>query len=121
MKTLTVRKAQPAEAEAWDDFVSAHPEGRFCHLWGFRQPLEKAYGYKCVYLTIFLNAEQIGIFPSIAVQHGSHRLVSQPFNEYGGPLLRNLSPELYPQLAESLLQAAYEENCRSIEIRGGLG
>lgn len=121
VKTLTVRKAQPAEATAWDEFVSAHLEGRFCHLWGFRQPLEKAYGYKCVYLTIHLDGEQIGIFPSVAVRHGSPRLVSQPFNEYGGPLLRNFSPELYAQLAQTLLRAAYEENCSSIEIRGGLG
>ncbi len=120
-ETLTVRRAQPMEAQSWDGFVESHPEGRFCHLWGFRQVLERTYGYRCVYLNIYAGEQRIGIFPSIAVTRGSPRLISQPFNEYGGPLSRALSTDQYHQLSQLLFQAAQEENCRSVEIRGGIG
>ncbi len=121
LEALTVIRAQPADAKAWDEFVEGHPEGRFCHLWGYGQVLERAYGYRCVYLNICAGGERVGIFPSVAVTHGSPRLISQPFNEYGGPLTRSLSVDQYRQLAQSLLQVAQEERCGSIEIRGGIG
>src|SRR5262249_7693840 len=119
--TITKARAKPNEARAWDEFVANHPEARFCHLWGFRQALEKAYGYRCIYLNINMAGERIGIFPAAAVGYGSPRLISQPFNEYGGPLTQSLSVEQYAQLAQSLMQIAHEENCRTIEIRGGVG
>jgi len=62
-----------------------------------------------------------GIFPSVAVGRGSRRLISQPFNEYGGPLTKNLSPTQFAELARILLQLTEQENCHSIEIRGGIG
>lgn len=118
---ITVARARPQDAEAWDEFVEEHPEGRFCHLWGFRQVLEKTYGYRCVYLNIFFQGNLIGVFPSVAITRGSGRLISQPFSEYGGPLTQTLSASQYKQLARGLLQVGEEENCRSIEIRGGVG
>jgi CelD/BcsL family acetyltransferase involved in cellulose biosynthesis len=119
--TLTLVRAKPNEAKAWDEFVANHPEGRFCHLWGFRRALEKAYGYKCVYLNIHSAGERIGVFPAAAVRYGSPRLISQPFNEYGGPLTQTLSVDQYAHLAQSLMQIAHEENCQTVEIRGGIG
>ncbi len=119
--SLTLIRARPEEADAWDEFVEGHPEGRFCHLWDFREVLEKTYGYRCVYLNIYSGGERLGIFPCVAVKHGSPRLISQPFNEYGGPLTRSLSTDQYRQLTQSLLRVAQEENCGSIEIRGGIG
>ncbi len=121
VEALTLTRAQPADAKAWDEFVEGHPEGRFCHLWGFGEALERAYGYRCVYLNICSGGERVGIFPSVAVTHGSPRLISQPFNEYGGPLTQSLSVDQYRQLAQSLLQVAQQERCGSIEIRGGIG
>lgn len=119
--TVTIRRAQPSEAKEWDGFVDSHPEGRFCHLWGFRQVLESTYGYRCVYLNIYAGDEWIGIFPSVAVRGSSPRLISQPFNEYGGPLAPALSIDQYQQLSRCLFQVAQQENCRSVEIRGGIG
>lgn len=119
--SLTVTKAMAADAPGWDAFVDSHPEGRFCQLWGFRQVLEQAYGYHCVYLNICSNQERIGVFPSIVARHSSPRLVSQPFNEYGGPITKPLSPDEYSELGQALLMAAHEQHCRSVEIRGGIG
>ncbi len=119
---LSIARALPEDAEAWDEFVEGQSEARFCHLWGFRQVLERAYGYRCVYLNILREGRQVGVFPCVAVTTmGGRRLVSQPFNEYGGPLTQDLSTEEHGQLAEILLGVAHEENCQSIEIRGGIG
>ncbi len=116
---LELVSATAADAPAWDQLVAQNPEGRFSHLWGFRRILENTYGYRCVYLKICSEGLLVGVFPSI-VARGS-RLVSQPFIEYGGPLLRGVSEAQKAQLAELLLRAAHNHGCQSLEIRGALG
>ncbi len=118
---LEVAEAQPGDAEGWDRFVDQHSEGRFCHLWGFRRALQEGYAYRCVYVNILARGHRVGIFPSIVLHRGLGKLVSQPFNEYGGPLTENFSPPLYSKLAALLLRVAHQERCRSVEIRGGIG
>ena len=118
---FVLREAQDTEAEDWNRFVEGHPEGRFCHMWGFRRVLEGTYGYRCRYLSAFVGDERVAVFPAIVVRSGPGRLISQPFNEYGGPLMRPLSAPQYKQLAEGLLAVAAEERCGSVEIRGGIG
>jgi CelD/BcsL family acetyltransferase involved in cellulose biosynthesis len=118
---LEVPPAQDAEAQAWDDFVEGHAEGRFSQLWGFRKVFEETYGYRCLYLKILLNGRLAGVFPAVAVRSGSPRLVSLPFHEYGGPLVQGLSAEDCDLLVPQLLKAARQEGCRSVEIRGGAG
>lgn len=62
--------------------------------------------------------EWLGVFPSVAA---GRRLISQPFNEYGGPLLRGLSQGEAVDLPGALLRLAEDEHCAGIEIRGGIG
>jgi hypothetical protein len=109
------------DAERWDEFVNRHPEGRFCHLWGYKRVLEEAVGYKCTYINLFSGGQLVGVFPSIRVVYGSGRLISQPFNEYGGPLTEGLSEAQLRLLPKVLMEAAAKEGCESIEIRGGIG
>jgi len=117
---VSVQHAKPEDAPLWDTFVENHPEGRYCHLWGYRRALEEAYGYHCVYLK-FLAADQlVGVFPSIIVKRRGW-LISQPFNEYGGPLTLPLSSEQYRQLTDLLIREAQRAACHSVEIRGGIG
>lgn len=120
-RPLTVRPVTMEDAGAWDRFVEAHPEGRFCHLFGYRRALEEGHGYDCVYLEIRSDKELIGVFPSIAARRGSRRLISQPFNEYGGPLTTALSSSQYRELTRLLFEAARAAGCGSVEIRGGVG
>jgi CelD/BcsL family acetyltransferase involved in cellulose biosynthesis len=110
-----------ADAAAWDDFVDQHPEGRFAQLWGFREVLERTYGYRSIYRKILLDGQWVGIFPAVAAGRGSRRLISQPFNEYGGPLSRDLSSAQLVELAKIMFHLSEEEKCSSIEIRGGIG
>lgn len=120
-RSLTLHPATAATAGAWDRFVEAHPEGRFCHLFGYRRALEEGHGYPCVYLEIRSGEELIGVFPSIAARYGSRRLVSQPFNEYGGPLTNQLTGSQYRELTRLLFEAAVAAGCGAVEIRGGVG
>ncbi len=114
-------RAEPVDAAEWDRFVNEHPEGRYSHFWGYRTTLEKTYGYRCVYLKFLLEGKLCGVFPSIRRSYHGGWLISQPFCEYGGPLTSGLSPEYYRHLTRLLLEAAREENCRAIEVRGGIG
>jgi CelD/BcsL family acetyltransferase involved in cellulose biosynthesis len=118
---ISLTRADSQDSASWDRFVEQHPEGRFCQLWGYKRVLEEAVGYDCVYLNIVSHGERVGLFPSIAVRRGSRRLVSQPFNEYGGPLTQGLSERQHRMLPELFMQVAAEEGCRAIEIRGGIG
>jgi hypothetical protein len=117
---IELSHARAEDEHDWDQFVDLHPEGRFCHLWGYRRVLEDTYDYRCVYLSLQALGKRVGIFPSVIVPRGG-RLVSQPFNEYGGPLTRGLSAEQQQALPALLMQVALEEGCRSVEIRGGIG
>ncbi len=120
-RPLTVRIAGPEDSEAWDRFVNDHPEGRYCHLWGYRQALDKAYGYRCVYRMFQVGGSLIGVFPSIKRRRRRGWLISQPFNEYGGPLTQRLSIDQHRDLTRLLVMAAQEEGCSAIEVRGGIG
>ena len=117
---LALTAANDQDAGAWDDFVHEHAEGRFCHLWGYKSALEQAYGYKCAYFKILDGRSLVGVFPSIVIRRGPGRLVSQPFNEYGGPLAGNLTVEQLKLLPRALMGAAREEGCQNVEIRGGI-
>jgi len=117
---LEARQATVEDSQLWDRFVENHPEGRFCHLWGFRTMLEQAYGYGCLYLKFSLGGQLVGIFPSILLRRKGW-LISQPFNEYGGPLTLGLTPDHCRQLTTLILQAADKARCRAVEIRGGIG
>ena len=120
--SLSLVKMQEQDAAQWDAFVECHPEGRFSQLWGYRQALEDTYGYRCVYLRIEVDGKRIGVFPSVVATGGLPRLVSQPFNEYGGPLVNgSLTPEADVDLGRLLLSAARDEGCKCVEIRGGVG
>jgi hypothetical protein len=117
---LSIQHARPEDAATWDAFVENHAEGRYCHLWGFRRPLERACGYACVYLKILSSDTLVGIFPAIKLRH-RRWLVSQPFNEYGGPLTLSLLPDQNQQLTQLLIEELRRQGCKSIEIRGGIG
>ena len=117
---LSVRVAQASDAREWDEYVIAHREGRFCHRCAYREVLERVYGYKGVYLQILADGDLAGVFPTMLCGRGARRLISQPFNEYGGPLTGELTANQYEELGGLLLEVAADHGCESYEIRGGL-
>ena len=118
--TFTFSDADARDAAAWDAFVESHPDVRFSHLWGYRRVLENAYRYRTVYVRLFLDSQWAGVFPAIVAPR-RRRLVSQPFVEYGGPLLAPSYSKALAQLPPMLSQVAAAHGSRTIEVRGGVG
>src|SRR5262249_24174795 len=92
-----------ADPTAWDAFVRAHPESRYCQLSGYGSVID-CYGYRPRYMAFRRNRELVGILPTAegsSLIYG-RRLVSQPFSEYGGILLH---PELSSEDVQEVLRA----------------
>jgi CelD/BcsL family acetyltransferase involved in cellulose biosynthesis len=113
-----------SDADAWDGFVRAHPQSRYCQLFGYGRVVA-CYGYKLRYLAFLRGRELVGILPAAEVSSVLYRrrLVSQPFSEYGGMLLS-------PDLAEDEVQAVIgglrdylrrPSSASSLELHGNHG
>ena len=74
------------DGQAWDEYVSATPDGTVCHLYGWRQVIEQAYSHRTFYLAATTNGVICGVLPLVLIKSrlfGRH-LVSMPFMDYGG-------------------------------------
>jgi FemAB-related protein (PEP-CTERM system-associated) len=99
------------DAEQWNRLISTNHSASAYHLWEWGEALVKTYGYRKHYLAIARNNEFDGVFPLIYIksQLFGTRLISLPFCEYGGMILRSeLAPEETEQTARSLLSASAE-------------
>ena len=90
---LTCRPLDDASAgdgreRAWDDFVSAHPDGGFFHRAGWRGVVEKAFGHRTHYLMAERDGAVTGVLPLGHVRTAlfGSTLISVPFCVHGGPL-----------------------------------
>lgn len=95
--SLQVQKFAESDREEWDGFVNRHPEGRFSQLIGYKDVIEKTFGYEPSYWLFKDSQGRIkAIFPSFVKRSrllGS-KLISQPFCEYGGYLGMTLAKRI---------------------------
>lgn len=86
----TITKLTKNDYEEWDNFVKTHKGGTIFHTLGWKKVLEESYGYEPRYYVIKnANGEITGIFPTFKVKTFFGKIiVSQPFAEYGGALVR---------------------------------
>lgn len=87
---MQVKKYQDDNEVIWDNFVHSHPQGRFVHTTGFKHLIEKIFHYRSSYWFIEEGSEILALIPSFVYQGiiGGKRLISQPFSEYGGLLVK---------------------------------
>ncbi len=73
---------------AWNRFVEAHRQGRFCHLFGYGDVL-KCYGYEPVRLGFVRSDKLMAVLPGTRTKSVffGRKIVCQPFSEYGGILV----------------------------------
>jgi hypothetical protein len=108
---------------SWDRCVLTHPEGRFCHLMGYKKVVEETYGYGAIYFAIEKDNRIVGVFPSFlcrSILFGK-KIASQPFSEYGGMLAHQLTQHDYEEVFEGLTEAMRQRKVNLIEIHGGFG
>jgi lipid II:glycine glycyltransferase (peptidoglycan interpeptide bridge formation enzyme) len=112
------------DAAAWDEFVLAHPQSRYCQLHGYGQVLT-SYGYKHRYIAFLRNRELVGVLPAAEVSSllYGRRLVSQPFSEYGGILLDQRVSEEETEEVVRALEAHLQERVQgaTLELHGNHG
>ncbi|HEY3275785.1 MAG TPA: FemAB family XrtA/PEP-CTERM system-associated protein [Syntrophorhabdaceae bacterium] len=80
---------------AWDDYVTGHPDGTFCHLSGWRDVFKETYGHKDYYVSARNGGAIVGVLPLFLLKslgRGS-RLISMPFLDCGGILAENSDVE----------------------------
>lgn len=74
--------------QAWDCFVSAHPDASFYHLWAWRHVFERAFHLRTEYLAATAEGDLVGVLPLVIVDSWllARCAVSLPFVNYGGVL-----------------------------------
>lgn len=115
--SVQVEPLNEKQAAAWDAFVSAHPQGAFFHLTGWKRVMEKTYGYEPRYFCAWRGDRLVGIAPSFLVSSWitGRRLLSIPFAVYGGVCAED--PESEQLLVRRLEALAKELNVDYLEFR----
>ncbi len=107
--------------EEWEPFIEGHPQATSCHLWGWREVIERTFGHRATYLLARRSGdgggEVLGALPLVRMRSAlfGRFVSSMPYLNYGGFLASD------PAVEEALLARAVEiagsERARSIELR----
>lgn len=117
LEQVRVAALQPDEAQAWDDFVKAHPAGTAYHLCGTRAVIRQSFGHECHYLAAWEGEKLVGLLPLVRLNSPlfGNFMVSQPFFNYGGALVSH--PGVREKLLASACETASELGCSHVEYR----
>lgn len=89
---MIVRQAQdPTDASRWERFLVNRPESTHCHRWGWKEIIEKSFGWQTFYLLAEERGEIRGLLPLVwqrSAFFGSF-LTSVPYLNAGGILAEN--------------------------------
>jgi len=110
-------------AQAWDQFVESHPEGRYCQLSGYRC-IGRIYGYRPHYIGFLRNQKLAGVLPLFEAKSilFGRRLVSSPFSEYGGFLLDpDWTEDEFQEAIQAVRALASRLGARGVEFHGAQG
>lgn len=114
---LQIRTANESDAQAWDDYVLAHPQGTFFHRYGWKRLIESSYRYPGHYLLAERAGGLCGVLPLGEVKHllFGHSLISVPFCVQGGVLADD--PETQTALQNRAMELATELGVSHLEVR----
>jgi serine/alanine adding enzyme len=114
---MQIRQATSADKTPWDAYVLSHPDSTHCHLYGWKEVIEKAYGHRGYYLLAEKDSKIVGALPLIHMKSFlfGNQLVSMPFLNYGGLLAD--SAEAAEELIKEAMGIASSLKASSIELR----
>lgn len=108
---------QSASSPMCKNFIKQTSNARLCHTFTWADMVQRTFGYKSYYLVAWQNNRICGVLPLSHIRSrlfGS-RLVSQPFSDYGGPLITN--PLALEALYTRAIEIATQCHCGTIELR----
>jgi FemAB-related protein (PEP-CTERM system-associated) len=103
--------------EAWDEFVTRHPDAQAPHLSGWKQVIEKSFGHSCHYLVARDHGRVRGILPLTHLRSklfGSF-LISMPYLNYGGIVAEE--QETRQALFEHACELGKQRQAAHLELR----
>lgn len=120
---LLVRPFEASITPQWNEFVMSQPRGTLFHLTGWKDVLEKTFGYEPCYLFAERAGRVTGVAPLFWVSNWvmGKCLVSVPLAAYGGICAED--PESEQALLVHMRQLAEEHGVDFLELRnrnGGL-
>lgn len=104
--------------QEWDGFAERMGAGSFCHLFAWKEILERAYSLVCRFLVARSSKEIVGLLPLVVVRGplGERRVVSVPFLDQGGVL--SADPDGIVGLKKTALAFAAETQAKGVDFRG---
>ncbi|MCK0070439.1 FemAB family XrtA/PEP-CTERM system-associated protein [Kordiimonas laminariae] len=114
---IIIREATDEDSASWDAFVSDHPDGTFCHRYGWKAVLEAGTGQKCPYLVALSGGQVVGTLP-LSIRDSflfGKAAISSMFAVYGGPL--SVSEKALSLLNEKAWKITRESGANSLEYR----
>ena len=120
MKTeFEVQRLRRRDYEEWTKFVNVHKNTTIFHTIEWKKVLEETFGYKSEYLVVKnFEGEIVGISPAFSVKTLFGKvIVSQPFFEYGGPIVERGFEEAYKAILSFYKDKVKNERIKHAEIR----
>lgn len=115
----TVKAYTPADHQAWEDFVQAHPESTLFHTRTWQDVVHSTFGHQEFSLLLQNNAHSslAGVLPLFRIKSllFGDFLLSTPFAELGGALALDQTAE--QELAQGAKSLAAELDLEYVELR----
>ncbi|NOY60602.1 MAG: FemAB family PEP-CTERM system-associated protein [Calditrichaeota bacterium] len=115
---MKIKELDSQYEQLWDEFVGAHQECTMYHLWGWKNVLEKEFGFQARYLIAFDDQDAIvGVLPLFVMRDlfGNKYLISNPFSNFAGVCA--VTQDAKAKLIEYACDLARQEKVRYIEFR----
>jgi CelD/BcsL family acetyltransferase involved in cellulose biosynthesis len=114
---MRVEPLREERVEAWERYVSKHPEASFYHRAGWRDVIARTTRHSEAYRLALEGDQVVGVLPLFLMSTGifGKMAVSLPFLNVGGIVADN--PEAEKLLAEESEGVARAFGCRYVELR----
>ena len=120
MKTqFEVQPLRGGDYEEWNKFAKVHKNATIFHTMEWKNVLEETFGYKPEYLVVKNSeGEIVGISPAFSVKTLFGKvIVSQPFFEYGGPIIDRGFEAAYEEILNFYGDKVENERIKYVEIK----
>ena len=116
---LEVQQLKKEDYRNWNKFVTAHKKTTIFHTIEWKKVLEDTFGYNPEYLVVKSSkGNLVGISPAFSVKTLFGRvIVSQPFFEYGGPIIERGFEEAYNKILNYYIAKVENERIKYVEIK----
>jgi len=114
-----IHQLDRSDYNRWRDFLKTHKNATIFHTIDWKKVLEETFGYQSEYL-IVENSEGklVGISPAFSVKTLFGKvIVSQPFFEYGGPIIERGFEEAYSEIFNFYKDKVENERIKYVEMR----